>query len=297
MNRLTSDVSTTAKNRRAYVFYATNDTYAVAVLVFVRLLQRIGVRADTDLVVLHLPLSRSLVAKMQAIGIVTRLVSELRYVHGWHYRDCLVKLRVFELNDYDRVVYIDADAIPLKSLDYLFTLSFTEPVAAPIAYWLPQPFWGSHLLVVKPSAELWKRVRRHFASASAKRYYDMDIVNVEFAGGIHTLPAEVVCLNSEWEDVNQSSFFDDPDKAYAKVSVVHFSALGKPWSYSPEKVRRLRPNAHPVFYHLWETWWQTREEIFRESPLRVRINLVVLKFLCQRVKLRRFMNKFGCRLL
>ena len=51
-----SDDQPTTKNRHAYVFYATNDTYAIAVLVFVRLLRQLGVRDDTDLVVLHLRL-------------------------------------------------------------------------------------------------------------------------------------------------------------------------------------------------------------------------------------------------
>src|SRR5262249_8063857 len=159
---------------------------------------------------------RYLIAKMREMGMVTRLVTVPRYVHGWYFRDCLVKLRIFELSDYDRVVYIDADAIPLKSLDSLLTLPFEEPVAAPSAYWLPQPSWTSSLLVVKPSAELWNRVRRHFASAAENRYYDMEIVNIEFGSRMRTLPAGVVCLNSEWVNVNTPGFFGDPVETYGK---------------------------------------------------------------------------------
>lgn len=251
-----------SRNRWAYVFYATNETYAIAVLVFVRMLRRLGIRNNADLVVLHLPLSRQVVAKMRDIGIVTELVPELRHVNNRYYRDCLVKLRIFQLHEFERVIFADADAVPLKSLDSLFTIPFEGPIAAPAAYWLPQPFWTSALLVVRPSATDWQRIRRHFAFASEKCFYDMDIINSEFGSQIHTLPADVFCLNSEWEDIERPGYFGDFDDTYSRVSVVHFSALGKPWSYSLKQVRRLRPRAHPIFYELWEMWRKTRDEIF-----------------------------------
>jgi lipopolysaccharide biosynthesis glycosyltransferase len=204
-------------------------------------------------------------------------------------------LRLFELTDYDRVVYVDADALPLKSLDSLFTLPFDEPLAAPRAYWLAQPFWSSHLLLVKPSAELWNRVNRHFRSARENRYYDMDIINVEFGAEIRTLPADLTCLDSEWEDARRKGFFADPLEAYSRASVIHFSVLGKPWSYAPDEVRRRRPRAHPIFYQIRETWWRTREEIFKEAPARVRIPFAALKLLCRRVWVKKLADKFSRR--
>ena len=35
-------------------------------------------------------------------------------------------------------------------------------------------------------------------------------------------------------------------ESYLKLSVIHFSALGKPWFYPTDEVRRLRPNPHPA---------------------------------------------------
>ncbi|MGD1096881.1 MAG: hypothetical protein ABSB35_33425 [Bryobacteraceae bacterium] len=243
------------------MFYATSDAYAIAALVFVRMLRRLGIRNDASLVVLHLPLSRQIVAKMRDMGIFTALVPELRHVKNRYYRHCLVKLRIFQLHEFERVVFADADAMPLKSLDSLFTIPFEGPIAAPAAYWLRQPFWTSALLVVRPSEAEWQRVSQHFASASDKGFYDMDIINSEFGSEIHTLPAGVFCLNSEWEEIDRAGFFGDFDETYSRVSVVHFTALGKPWVYSLKQVRRLRPKAHPIFYELWETWRKMRDEI------------------------------------
>ena len=80
--------------RFAYALYATNDTYAVAAMVAVRALQRLGIEAGVDLVVLHLGVSPYLVETMRRMGILPVRVEPLRHVAGGYYRDCLVRLRV-----------------------------------------------------------------------------------------------------------------------------------------------------------------------------------------------------------
>jgi alpha-N-acetylglucosamine transferase len=159
-------------------------------------------------------------------------------------------------------VYVDADAIPLRRLDDLFALPLDGPLAAPRAYWLPQPYWCTGLLVVRPSLASWDRVSRHFISAFANRFFDMDIINNEYAGEIITLPTGTFCLDSEWEDVERPGPLGDFGDTYARAAVVHFSALGKPWFYPVEKVRHLRPNAHPIFYELWDMWRKTKQQLF-----------------------------------
>jgi hypothetical protein len=263
------------KPRFAYAFYATNDAYAVAVLVFVRHLRQLGIRDDIELLALHHGVSPPLVEAMVEVGIAPRQVSPLR--DGWipplkragssHFRHCLTKLRVFVPGEFDRVVFADVDALPLKSLDYLFELSIPEAIAAPAAYWLDQPFWTSALIVVEPSAASWSRVSGHLEAARRGPRHDMDILNMEFGREIYTLQPETFCLNSEWEDQGRPGRFAGPLDALSTASVVHFTALGKPWSFAPEEVRRLRPNAHPVFYELWERWRRTREEVLTEGTV------------------------------
>jgi FkbM family methyltransferase len=250
-----------SKNRFAYVFYATDDKYAIAVLVAAMLLKEIGVRDDIDFVLLHLPIKNYILYTMHQMDINTIQVQKLPRVHNNYFRYCLIKLKIFTLFHYDRVIFLDADTLPLKNLDHLFTKPVSEPISAPRAYWLPQPFVTSLLLVVKPSLELWKRAEQHFDTAFEKKYYDMDIINFEFKNEINFLPDEYGCLNSEWEDINTPFHFGDPEKNFDKINVVHFTALGKPWSYHPKMVRKLRPNAHPIFYDLWEKWWSTRNKV------------------------------------
>lgn len=262
-----------SENRLAFVFYATDEPYAVAVMVFVHLLRQLGMRPDADVIVLHRPLAAWITDKLNEMGITTRLVEPVRKLIHRYYRHCLVKLRIFELTEYERVLYVDADAIPLNSLDYLLSQPITAPVAAPRAYWLRQPQWTSALLVAQPSMANWNRVKRHFGSA-ARRWsvFDMQILNREFAHEIQSLPPTAFCLNSEWEDARRPGYFADPAKAYASVSVVHFTALGKPWIYSTAEARRRRPNANPLFYEMWEKWRATRHMILRDKESGIRAN-------------------------
>ena len=162
------------------------------------------------------------------------------------------------------------DTFPLKSLDGFFTLPPGVPLMAPVAYWLPQPRWSSYLLVAAPSEELWRRVERRLARTPANQRYDMDVINAEFANDIQSLPLKLTLLNSEWEDRSRPFAFGDPAEAFRNVSVIHLTALGNPWSYTPRRVRRLRPNAHPEFYRIWDLWWQTRAEVLQEGKILLR---------------------------
>ena len=46
---------------------------------------------------------------------------------------------------------------------------------------------------------------------------------------------------------------------YAQAEVLHFTALGKPWTYSEELVAQLRPDAHPLFREQFATWGSTAQ--------------------------------------
>jgi hypothetical protein len=258
------------KHRFAYVLYATNVWYGAASLVTLRCLKALTAREDVDFLVLHTGLPRFLLETMEETGAQPVEVSRLRYTSGRYFRDCLVKLRIFQLTQFDRVVYLDVDTLPLKNLDPLFSFPFSEPLAAPPAYWLTQPQVTTLLMVVKPSPEHWGRIKRHFQSAARNGHYDGEIINLEFQDQIHLLPDTYACLNSEWEDRDGSLHFGDPATAIRGIPLVHFTALGKPWYFHPVSARRLRPNAHPIFHSLWQAWWSQRNEIIHAAPRRTR---------------------------
>ena len=48
---------------------------------------------------------------------------------------------------------------------------------------------------------------------------------------------------------------------YETAAVVHFTALGKPWTHSGKTVAAYRNDAHPVFAELFEMWRTTAQEV------------------------------------
>jgi len=272
------------RGRCAYVWYCTDVEYAIAALVFVRLLKERGIRRDVDLIVLHLPLPEHLLERMRQMGIITQLVAKINCSSTKSpYRHSFVKLRALQQTDYRRVVFIDADSLPLKSLDYLFEVP-CENIAAPAAYWRPQPLWTTALMTMNPSLESWARVEKHFPTAMKKGLYDMDIVNLEFGNEIRTLPESCFSLNSEWEDLERPCFWSNPYEACSEVSVVHFTALGKPWTYSMDEVRRLRPRAYQPFYDQWQLWQDARDDVMDS----IRLNQIL-----ERPELKRHIRMLG----
>ena len=68
-------------------------------------------------------------------GKVKRFNSSLDMGHHHHfYKGCFNKFLSLTLNEYSRIIYMDADRVPLHNMDHLFHLEFPANVIA--AYWL-----------------------------------------------------------------------------------------------------------------------------------------------------------------
>lgn len=258
-------------NPYAYVFYATNDNYAISILILLQHLEKIGLPENCDIIVIYLDrhVSENILQKMRNHNIKLYKIEKIPLCRSEYFKYCLVKLKVFTLIAYKRVLYMDADSIPIQNMSELFHLDFNKKIAAPLCWWEKDPFHGdkitSLLLLVKPSMDLWKRIEKYFPVLQEKNIYDMDIINQEFlyhSKDLCILPPVYGCLNSEWEDKHTRFYFGDPDKSLDNIKLVHYTALGKPWIYKPEEVKELRPNAHPIFYRLWEKWWENYAQLF-----------------------------------
>jgi hypothetical protein len=46
----------------------------------------------------------------------------------------------------------------------------------------------------------------------------------------------------------------DLEELYQEAEVIHFSAVGKPWSYTVDEVKTKRPGAHKILVEQWRAW-------------------------------------------
>jgi len=272
-------LTTQGRGRFAYVFYATTNTHAVAVLVALRRLQALGMPPDTDIVVLGWHVSRGMCRRLEEEGAFVVEAPPPVPVQHRYFRDSLLKLRAFQLVQYERIAFLDADGLPWSNLSRLLEIPFDLPVAMPLAYWLKGDKGTSALMVLRPSLENWTCLCEWLQRSFSDGHYvdaDMGALNEAFAGRVHYLSPDVLRLDSDWAENPdyRTPGGDSPEGTH----LIHFSKIGKPWFYSPELVRRLRPKDSNQFHVFWELWWRAHDDVVQRSRGPVRLHVLLLKY-------------------
>lgn len=240
----------------AYVTLVTNSDYAAGALALVRSI--VLTRTRADIVVLHtgaVPASDlHEVADLGARLIRAELLPTSDAFNERHARarlhadapftkgrkpnfhtplDNFVKLRLWQLEDYRRCVFIDADAIVLRNIDRLF--GYPQFSAAPNVYESLADFHrlNSGVFVAEPSAAtfsdmlaaldtpdtFWKRTDQTFLQSYFPDW--------------HGLPVFYNMLQYVW--FNMPALWD-----WSSIGVLHFQ-YEKPWEKDHPKAERLAP--------------------------------------------------------
>ncbi|KAF1328548.1 Glucose n-acetyltransferase 1, partial [Globisporangium splendens] len=293
----------------SYVLYVTSDTYACASLVLINQLRNVlNSSRDINVTILYTDaVSPSYVAKWRdssnfGEGVHPVQVAPIKTNSGdptW--RNSLTKLRTFQHIGYDRVVFLDADSLPIRNLDHLFDLPVylegevsgnedadakKNKVAplfyAPKAYWLPQPFFASTVMVLTPSNATFANLmafldERHQSNAAPSGGdFDMDVLNAYFHKSLvqpgdslakeepraKLLSGAYVILNSDFRrpgtDKLDSLEGITVNALRDLVQVVHYSCLpdgryGKPWAVGASELDQddMKSVFHPFFRELY----------------------------------------------
>ncbi|KAL7746064.1 N-acetylglucosaminyltransferase [Sorochytrium milnesiophthora] len=244
----------------AYVFYVTRPEYLCAALVNAHQLRTLYLTTpDTDIVLLHTPdlfFAPIHHQRVRELNVTLREVARMPSHYGT-YRDVLVKLRVWQMTDYTRVIFLDADMLVLRSLDHLFKLRQVE-LALPRAYWFDNRVLTSLLMVVKPNEETFRRLSEKYIpdGKPLPDMYDMDIINAEFGETALELDPIYGLLDSVWAE-NYTRFGDLESLLLERAYLAHFSARGKPWRYgrTVQDLKRVVPTAHHTFITFRKQWW------------------------------------------
>ncbi|KPM44440.1 hypothetical protein AK830_g2069 [Neonectria ditissima] len=265
----------------AYVFYATQDSYACSVLVNTHLLKMVHHSNHRIVVFLSKDVSAKYHRSLKALGVevIKEQPMPLHSNSNDYYRGCLLKLAAFRMHEIDpslrRLVVLDADQLILRSLDKVFDLPPAD-FYAPSAYWIDDSFLSSTIMLIQPNAELWTKIQQTVASLPPHQY-DMDVVNALFGDDAPRLPGSYVALNNHWEDWTLPPWFEskstaapspspgpskrasdkDLEDLYVQTYVVHFTAMGKPWKYDVWSMNELKPNAHYILLRQWQEWRST----------------------------------------
>ena len=238
----------------AFATLVTNADYALGALALARSLRRVC--TDWPLVVLAPPNAPNL-EELEREGCIVRQVLQPELSEAFkarHSRDAqharspftkgekptfhdpldnFIKLRLWQLEDYQRVVFIDADAIVVRNVDKLF--SYPEFSAAPNLYesLTDMHRMNSGVFVAEPNPRIYDdMLTRLDAPESYWRRTDQTFLQTYFPDW-HGLPYTF--------NVLQYVFFNLPELwHWPSIKVVHYQ-YEKPWQADHPKRDRLAP--------------------------------------------------------
>ncbi|WP_374425724.1 glycosyltransferase [Paracoccus sp. (in: a-proteobacteria)] len=237
-----------ARSNRAFATLATNSDYVIGAAALIRSLRRTGTTAD--LVVMYTDLPGGDLARLSALGarlVQVDLLPTSDAFNALHGRDRLhgaapftkgekppfhtpldnfAKLRLWQL-DYERVVFIDADAIVLQNIDRLF--DYPEFSAAPNVYESLGDFHrlNSGVFTARPGAATFDAMLAHLdRPGQFWRRTDQTFLESYFPNW-HGLPVfdnmlQYVWMNLpdlwRWQDIRILHFqYEKPWQMHAKV--------------------------------------------------------------------------------
>lgn len=212
----------------AYVTLLSSDNYFPGTAALVKSLQLTGTKLD--IVVLTLPhISWVLKSRLCQLGII---VIETDYIEN-PYEDLMIsarqkynfsKLRIWQLEQYFKVIFIDSDSIVLKNIDHLFMIEFSG-IAAVLNYYSPfslinKPvYFNSGFMLIKTNGKVFKQMVESFQNIVALNGGDQGFLNQFFTN--------FTILDQKY-NVNKIMFKYSKEDFPKEIYVLHF-VRKKPW--------------------------------------------------------------------
>ena len=243
-------------SRHAWVTLVTNADYALGAKALARSIRLTG--SEADIVVLHTgAVEAAALAPLSAFGarlVRTELLPTSDVFNAAHAKktlhgaapftkgekppfhtplDNFAKLRLWQLTEYDSVVFIDADALVLRNCDRLF--DYPEFCAAPNVYESLADFhrMNSGVFTARPSEDTFRAMLAALDVPGAFwRRTDQTFLQHYFPDW-HGLPVFMNMLQYVW--FNLPELWD-----WGSIRVLHFQ-YEKPWQDPHPKADRLAP--------------------------------------------------------
>jgi alpha-N-acetylglucosamine transferase len=191
----------------AYVFYSTSDDYFCSAIVNIYRLLKLNMNNHIDIIILHtndIEVKEYLFLADNRIKLF-KIVPWTKSNFNAYYTEVFNKLAIFNLTQYERIIYMDSDSIIINNIDRLFYIDDQIEFAAPPDYWdetAPPGVFTSAMMIIKPSEKRFKQLKELSIEFSEKLYkgrqmYDMDLLNLAFVNQTTIMPG-IFCLNHHW---------------------------------------------------------------------------------------------------
>ncbi|KAJ8772380.1 hypothetical protein K2173_027557 [Erythroxylum novogranatense] len=217
---------TRAAKREAYVTVLhSSESYVCGAIALGQSLLQTGTKRDLVLLIdksISQPKRDALVAAGWKIRLITRIRNPRAQKYTYNEYN-YSKFRLWQLTDYDKIIFIDSDILVLRNLDLLF--HFPQMSATGNDIWI----FNSGIMIIEPSNCTFKFLMDRRKDIISYNGGDQGFLNEVFVWW-HRLPRRMNFLKNFWANttaeasVKNELFGADPPKLYA----IHYLGL-KPW--------------------------------------------------------------------
>ncbi|XP_041261588.1 glycogenin-1 isoform X1 [Onychostruthus taczanowskii] len=249
---------------QSFVTLATNDSYVKGALVLGSSLQQH--RTTRKLTALITPqvsdLMRRVLEKVFDEVILVNVLdsgdsAHLALMKRPELGITLTKLHCWELTQFSKCVFMDADTMVLSNIDELFERE--ELSAAPDPGW-PDCF-NSGVFVYRPSTETYRQLLQFATEKGSFDGADQGLLNTFFSSWATTDMSKHLPFIYNLSSTSVYSYLPAFKAFGANTKVVHFLGSTKPWNYTYDsRTKSIKGNmddpkiVHPEFLNMW---WDT----------------------------------------
>ncbi|XP_044579418.1 titin isoform X4 [Cotesia glomerata] len=244
----------------AWVTLVTNDSYSLGALVLAHALRR--VRTKHDLAVLITPGVTA--AMREKLSAVFSLVKEVNVLDSQDEANLALlarpelgitftKLHCWRLTQYEKCVFIDADALVIRNCDELFERE--ELSAAPDVGW-PDCF-NSGVFVFKPSQQTFASLTAFATSKGSFDGGDQGLLNLYFSDWAHKDISKHLPFIYNMCSTASYSYLPAYKQFGSEIRIIHFIGSTKPWlQYFDTQTSLVHPSSDSQHLQsLLQLWW------------------------------------------
>ncbi|MGN6196014.1 MAG: glycosyltransferase family 8 protein [Ginsengibacter sp.] len=240
--------------KQAFVTFLATENFLPGVLTLNRSLKRFGNTNYPLVVIVSEIISERSVKTLKECGLTVKIVKEIQspYLIKKDYRNfgsTFTKLRIFELCEYDKIVYLDADMLVCDNIELLFQkLHMSAVIAGGI---LPSnKMWedlNSGLLVIEPSRDLFNKIFVALKFLPSKDGSDQGFLHQFFPNWKckpnlhleHKYNVPSWYLDEYCSTLDFKFNFMNGALSTKNISIIHFWGLPKPWQISERQKDEL----------------------------------------------------------
>jgi alpha-N-acetylglucosamine transferase len=167
------------------------------------------------------------------------------------------KLTLWEQTQFSRIVYLDADTLPFRAPDELFSID--TPFAAAPELGFPDCF-NSGVMVLEPSHTTYEELRQLGLKGESFDGGDQGLLNVKFR---------------QWEKLSfmynmelyptYRLYMPAVNKWKDEIKIIHFIGKRKPWAVDPNE-KPIDDTAYSKFYQeALRKWWGIYDDLQRKA--------------------------------